>query len=279
MSSSRRGDTVRPVIVEIKPSHRKSTTINSSPISPPSSPKAVRFAPSSGNAISRPLSTTEAWSLYHFENHARHCSLCYNPLEVVQRGGQLCEIGHGLAQDVAYHVYHREGEFYSTVKDNSKLVRIEIPPGYNQLRSLLKSMDRALRSHRISQSSPIVSYDRTYAIPPRRSSEGSNKRESGGSVYIEPSKSHHHHNGSRKSKHKSRYSSSTVAYNNNDDVVVEDYSVKPPTSSPIQRRGSLYEQDMQRNNHKKDTGYRVEIREPRRRDREKESRRSGSVWL
>lgn len=253
MSSSRR-DSGRPVVVEVKPGRRLST---SSPTSP-SSPKAVRFAPSSGNAISRPLSTIEAWSLYHFENHARHCSACYHPLEVVQRGGQLCDVGHGLAQDVAYHVYHREGEFYSTSKDNSKLVRMEIPPGYSQLRSLLVSMDRALRSHR-RMSSPVLSYDRTYPVAPRRF-DNQNERET---AIIEPasSKTHHH----RRSKHKSRYSTTTL-----DDDKNDDYSVKSP-STP--RRGTLYEQDMQR----KKENYRVEIREPRRRGYESE-RRSG-VWL
>lgn len=253
MSSSRR-NSVRPVIVEVKPERRLSSH---SPLTPPS-PKAVRFAPRSNNAISRPLSTIEAWSLYHFENHARHCAACYNPLEVVQRGGQLCDAGHGLAQDVAYHVYHREGEFYSTSKDNSKLVRIEIPPGYNQLRSLLKSMDRALRSYPMS--SPIISYDRTYPIAPRRF-DNQTEREN---VIVEPaiSRSKFH---SRKSKHKSTRYSTVVL---NDDV--DDFSIKAPSSS---RRGTLYEQDMQR---KKD-GYRVEIREPRRRDREY-GRRS-DVWL
>ncbi|CZT22937.1 uncharacterized protein RCC_08645 [Ramularia collo-cygni] len=261
MSSSRR-DSVRPVVVEIEPQRRHS---NKSPQSP-SSPKAVRFAPSSGNAISRPLTTIEAWSLYHFENHARHCASCYNPLQVVQRGGQLCDIGHGLAQDVAYHVYHREGEFYSTSKDDAKLVRIEIPPGYTQLRSLLKSMDRALRSHRISTSSPIISYDRTYPVAPRRFDDRSERE----SVFVEPASSSSHSKSShhRKSKHKSsRYS--TVALNDDDD---DGYAVKSP-SSPIQRRGTLYEQDMQR----KKENYRVEIREPTRHGREKE-RRSG-VWL
>lgn len=254
MSFSRR-DSVRPVIVEVKPERRLSSY---SPLTPPS-PKAVRFAPSSGNAYSRPLSSVEAWSLYHFENHARHCASCFNPLEVTQRGGQLCDVGHGLAQDVAYHVYHREGEFYSTAKDyKSKLVRIEIPPGYNQLRSLLKSMDRALRSHRIS--SNIISYDRNYPIAPRRFDSQSERE----NVIIEPASSYStsHH---RQSKHKPiRYS--TVVLNDDDD-----YSVKSPSS---QRRGTLYDDDMKR----KKENYRVEIREPRRREHE-HPRRSGGVWL
>lgn len=267
MSSSRR-DAVRPVIVEIKPGGGRRQSFNSP--SSPTSPKAVRFAPSSGNAISRPLSTVEAWSLYHFENHARHCASCYNPLEVIQRGGQLCSTGHGLAQDVAYHVYHREGEFYSTAKDNSKLVRIEIPVGYAQLRSLLRSMDRALRSHRLS--TPIISYDRTYPIAPRRFDEQSQREP----AYVEPAKSSSHHSHHRRSKHKSSSRYSTVAVNGD---YQDDYAVKAPssptTTTTSQRRGSLYEQDMQR----KKENYRVEIREPRRRDHYQEKERRSGVWL
>lgn len=251
MSSSRR-DSAQPIVIEVKPGRRLSSHL---PTTPPS-PKAVRFAPSSGNAISRPLSSVEAWSLYHFENHARHCSACYYPLEVIRRGGQLCDTGHGLAQDVAYHVYHRDGEFYSTSKDNCKLVRMEIPPGYSHLRSLLVSMDRALRSHRMS--SPLLSYDRTYPIAARRSDIQSERE----NAIVEPadSRSRHH----RRSKHKSsRYSTTALA---EDD---DDYIVKLPSG---QRRGTIYDQDLQR----KEENYRVERREPGQRKYEPD-RRSG-VW-
>ena len=37
---------------------------------------------SSSTVITRPLTPAEAWSLYHFERHARECSTCHDPLGV-----------------------------------------------------------------------------------------------------------------------------------------------------------------------------------------------------
>ena len=107
--------------------------------------KAVRFTPLV-TCVSRPCTPTEAWSLYHFEVHARKCPECYDPLGIYLRGGSLCDVGHALAQDVALHFYQKAGEVYSHEKDQHKHVRVELPPGYDQVRGLLKGMDRAIRS-------------------------------------------------------------------------------------------------------------------------------------
>lgn len=264
MSSSRR-QTLRPVVVEIRPDNVPSSI---SPSSPSSSSKAVRFAPTSANGSSRPLTSTEAWSLYHFEMHARSCSQCFDPLTVYKRGNSLCQVGLGLAQDVACHVYHREGDVYSTKKDDSKLVRVEVQHDYDQVRLLLRAMERRLRSHRMS-TVPLVSYDRSYPVAPRRFYREAED------VYIEPSNSERLHR--RTSKHKPvRYSTVVL----NDDV--EDVSIKSTPSLPTkERRGTLYEKDMQR----KKENYLVEIREPRqperrdRRRRDYDDGRRNSVWL
>jgi len=50
---------------------------------------------------SRPVDTAESWAAYHFERHARKCAWCYNPYEVHRNHEQLCDTGHGLAQQLA----------------------------------------------------------------------------------------------------------------------------------------------------------------------------------
>ncbi|KAK4506834.1 hypothetical protein PRZ48_000567 [Zasmidium cellare] len=273
--SSRR-PIVRPVVVEVAPDNAPS---NLAPSSPPS-PKAVRFAPTSDNRASRPLSSTEAWSLYYFEHHARHCPTCYQPLEVYRRGDRLCDVGHGLAQDVACHVYHRDGEIYSAKRDEeSKLVRVEIPHGYSQLRSLLKAMEHGIRRSR-HRTVPILSYDRSYPVSARRYSTSKDTTEPA-NVIIEPATSNRPHR--RSSKHKSvRYS--TVQVDHDDIEQVSAVKTAAPsttattTTSSSSRRGTLYEKDMQR----KQKDYRVEIREPSSSDYRKERRKShrdSGIWM
>lgn len=253
-----RRHSVRPVVVEVRPDN--APPVDNAPSSPssPSSPKAVRFSPTLDLA-SRPLTTTEAWSLYHFENHARQCPQCYQPAEVYRRGETLCDAGRGLAHDVAYHVFHKDGDVYSTKKDDSKLVRVEIPHDYKQLRSLLKAMDRGIRTHRTV---PIVSYDRSYPIPARRSYEPSGEPET---VIIEPASSTDYQS-RRRSKKSAGYA--TVVINEDVTATTPVRSALPSAAVPKkdqQRRGSLYEP-------RKEKKYRVEIREPSER---KERRRGG----
>ncbi|EME49341.1 hypothetical protein DOTSEDRAFT_68199 [Dothistroma septosporum NZE10] len=258
MSSSRR-HSMKPVIVEVKPDNPIS---NIAPASP-SSPKAVRFAPE--DRASRQLTSTEAWSLYHFENHARHCSACYYPLEVYRRGEQLCPIGHGLAYDVACHVYHLNGDVYSTTKDsNSKLVRVEVPHGYSQTRSLLRSMEHKLRSHRAT---PIVSYDRTYPISARKTWTPESEPEN---VILESATS----SSRRRSVHRPvRYSTVVVADNDIEDVAA--VTSKPSTTYTKERRGTLYERELQR----KPKDYRVEIRGPSDTGKERRRHRDSGVFF
>src|SRR5690606_18731785 len=45
-----------------------------------------------------------------FNRHADACAQCNKPLEVVRRGTQLCDEGHGIAQDVAVTLYKMAGE-------------------------------------------------------------------------------------------------------------------------------------------------------------------------
>ena len=219
------------IIASSKPTHNNS---NLSPSTPPS-PKQVRFAPRSTEVASRPLTAQEAWSLYHFETHARACQLCNNRLP--------CDVGYGLSQDVRVHVVYYSGEICSTKADSEgKWVRVEIPHGYDRTKDML-----GVRRKREKKHAPIVSYD----ADPRPS----RKRESRNDVYVEPARTHR--DDERRSRHKpERYE------------VVE---VTPPTyeaGGPVRlpdraKRGSLYESDMRRPRRE----YRIEERAPERKEK------------
>jgi hypothetical protein len=264
---------------EVKPSNAGGA--NLAPSSPPGSPstKKARFANAPIEGVSRPLSTTEAWSMWHFETHARQCRECYNPLEVHQKGKRLCDTGHALAQDVAEHVYHQAGEVYSKKNDSHKLVRVELPPNYTHTKGLLRAMDRAVRS--TSRTTPIISYDPTYPVTRRRSPSPDRRRRyrdenQTETVYIEPNNTERERRPRRRATHKSRRYSAVVV---NDDIEAD--LTRQPEKKPDARRGSLYDTDIQRL--KKDKGYLVEIREPqsrrhrspeRRRERDRDGRRT-----
>ncbi|KAH7080625.1 hypothetical protein BKA63DRAFT_563300 [Paraphoma chrysanthemicola] len=117
--------------------------------SPPNNRKEkerVYFAKDPVESISRLVNPTESWAAYHFEMHARKCAYCHNPYEVHRRREQLCEAGHGMAQEVCRYVYNKsDGITYSTNEEDGKLVRVEIPAGYVEVSGLLKAVERSLR--------------------------------------------------------------------------------------------------------------------------------------
>lgn len=258
---------VTPVVVEVKPRNAAPSTP-----SPPPSPKAVRFAPSSAQGVSRPLTNTEEWSIWNFEHHASKCRTCYDPYGIYKEGGRLCSEGHALAQDVAINVFYKAGDIYATRKEEQKLVRVELKPGYWHVLGLLRSMDHHLRSS--SRRQPVVSYDRNYPVsaryPRERVSEyTSDRRERRETVIVEPASS--------KPERRSSHRGSQHPTKRYEPVVVsEDVEARQPSSSTTkykEHRGTLYEADTARLG--KDKGYRVEVREPerRRRDRDRDERR------
>lgn len=195
----------------------------------------------------RPVNTSESWAAYHFEMHARKCAHCHNPYEVHRNHDQLCDVGHALAQDVARYIYQKsDGATYSTMEENNKLVRVEIPAGYVEVCSLLKAIERSLR-HRSRK--PFVSMDRSYYVAPR-SPPSSPRRSHTVKVEQEP-------------KSKTKSSREIV------DWPQHTTKAKRPlaeiSNTPNSKRGSLYEEDLakQRRNAKH---YAVEVREPSIRD-------------
>lgn len=244
-------------LVEAKsssPAGRSSTTAT-----PPSSPKVVHFAPSSSDlvsGVSRGLTPAEAWSLYHFEMHARSCPSCFDPLNVYMKGRQLCAHGHALAQDVAIHVCHQGGAIYSTTMDDRRPVRVELQPKYDHTRGLLESIDRAQRSRRRSS---VVGSDST--------STSSSARRASTAPYTERAQQ------ASASKIMRPTFYSTV-------VVQDPLSIRPTqlTSRPklLGRRDSVLEASDHDRQPRSGQAYRTEICTPEREERKRESRRGGS---
>ncbi|KAJ4299285.1 hypothetical protein N0V90_004529 [Kalmusia sp. IMI 367209] len=194
------------------------------------------------SAVSRPVNTEESWAAHHFETHAQKCAYCRDPYEVYRHHEQLCEIGHRLAQEVASFLYQRgDGKTYSTVEEDNKLVQIEVPAGYVQVRGLLRAIERSLR-HRSRV--PFVSMDRTFYVAPRMPVRSrSVKLEQAPKVKARPR------------------SGEIVDWPSQPKAQKVTVEVDNATS----KRGSLYEQDiaLQRRNAK---NYKIEVREPSKRD-------------
>ncbi|OCK77685.1 hypothetical protein K432DRAFT_407104 [Lepidopterella palustris CBS 459.81] len=208
----------------------------------PRKERVVGFLPEPVTGICRPVNTSESWAAYNFETHARNCAYCHHPFEVHRSHEQLCDVGHRLAQDVARYIYNNsEGEAYSTAKEDHKLVRVEIPVGYDEVRSLLKAIERSLR-HRSRR--PFVSMDRTYYVAARAPLPDRTR-----SVKVEQA--------SKTSSRPRPRSGEIVDWPAN--VTTEVSSTAPA------KRGSLYEQDLAQQR-RDSVRYNVEVREPSKRD-------------
>ncbi|KAF2825345.1 hypothetical protein CC86DRAFT_42307 [Ophiobolus disseminans] len=224
-------------------------------ISQPSSPKKERvvgFHTDPVEGVSRPVNTAESWAAYHFETHARKCAYCHNPYEVHRNREQLCEAGHRLAQEVTRFIYNKvDGNTYSTVEEDSKPVRVELPVGYVEVTSLLKAIERSLR-HRSRRS--FVSMDRSYYVAPRAPASPP-KRTSSVKV-SQDSKT--------KTKSSRPRSGEIVDWPDRVEHQPKPNRVLSEISNTVNsKRGSLYEEDMAKRRSK---NYAVEVREPTVRD-------------
>ena len=76
-----------------------------------------------------------------------------------------------------------DGTTYSTVEEDDKLVRVEIPAGYVEVCSLLKAVERSIR-HRSRK--PFVPMDRSYYVAPGTASTGPTARAKGMEVEVLP---------------------------------------------------------------------------------------------
>jgi len=240
--------TNQPTIVHSRPSTAKKERV-------------VGFYEDPVDSFSRPVNTAESWAAYHFEMHARKCAYCHNPYEVHRNHEQLCEVGHGLAQQVARYIYQKsDGATYSTVEEDNKLVRVEIPAGYVEVCSLLKAIERSIR-HRSRK--PFVSMDRSYYVAPR-------------TAPASPRRSH-----SVKVEQEPKTKTKPYARSRNGEIVdwPQHTTTRPKrplaeiSNTPSSKRGSLYEEDLAKQR-RAAKHYAVEVREPSTRDL-REHRSSG----
>ena len=243
----------KPIIIPAtsKPSHNLHNS-NLSPSTPPS-PKQVRFAHPSTELASRPLTPQEAWSLYHFETHARACRSCDSRA--------LCDEGYSLSQDVRVHVWKHDKQLCSTRPDSEgRWVRVEIPHGYGCTKAMLgverKRSDKSKKS--ATKSAPVVSYD-SEPRPARKTEPRSTSRDNK-NAYVEPARTPK--DGDKRARHRpERYEVVEVAPR-----YEKGGPVRPSESL---KKGSLYESDMRRPRRE----YRIEERVPERgQDRERVER-------
>jgi len=104
-----------------------------------------------------------------FASHASHCSRCADPYRTHLEGGTLCDRGHALAHDITQYIYSKAGLPFS-VTDRERTgdrVQIEVPPGYDAVRSLLKAMDRGLRIRGTNEAKEPAVSQRHYYVPER----------------------------------------------------------------------------------------------------------------
>jgi hypothetical protein len=125
----------------------------------------------------RELEADEEYVMEAFERHANHCSKCADPLKTHEEDRSLCERGHQYAIDVAEYLYSKNGKAYSTLdRARNQPTLIKIPRDCHAVRALLLAIEDGLRLNRKEKAvavqeprSPIITYDRTYPVPPRRS--------------------------------------------------------------------------------------------------------------
>ncbi|KAL2816220.1 hypothetical protein BDW59DRAFT_153355 [Aspergillus cavernicola] len=126
----------------------------------------------------RELEADEQYVMDAFERHASHCYHCNEPLQVHREDRLLCDRGHKYAIDVAAYLYSKNGKAYSVVdRDLNQPTLVKIPRDCVATRGLLLAIEDGFRLQRKvkaepvvdTSTSPIISYDRTYHVAPRRS--------------------------------------------------------------------------------------------------------------
>ncbi|KAF2669982.1 hypothetical protein BT63DRAFT_412760 [Microthyrium microscopicum] len=143
---------------------------NSSSSAGLSSPIKVGFAPTLVTGVSRPLGRKEHWTIYYFEEHAAKCPDCQNPDEVQKQGFELCPEGFEKAADVADLLFKLrvDGEVHCISPREGQSIRIEIPPDYDNVISLLRAFRRSGRGLIEKR----ASFDRHYPVGPRLAPRG-----------------------------------------------------------------------------------------------------------
>lgn len=141
------------------------------------------------DSIRRPAREDERLVMECFAKHARHCVDCANPYDTYLNGGHLCDRGHSYAKDIAEYLYLKAGIMCSKFEHTSDYtpVQVEVPAKFEVVRDLLQALDAGLRKRK---STPVVSHDKTYYVPDRRSYPPDYYWEDYEVIEVEPRKQH-----------------------------------------------------------------------------------------
>ncbi|KAL4890565.1 hypothetical protein BDV59DRAFT_184198 [Aspergillus ambiguus] len=96
----------------------------------------------------RDLEADEEYVIQAFERHAKNCSQCNDPLQVLEEGDTrtLCDRGHEYANDVAEYLYSKNGKAYSVIdRDYNNPTLVKIPRNCIASRGLLLAVEHGLR--------------------------------------------------------------------------------------------------------------------------------------
>ncbi|EAW06615.1 uncharacterized protein ACLA_083100 [Aspergillus clavatus NRRL 1] len=128
----------------------------------------------------RELEDDEEYVMTAFERHASHCSHCADPLRAHQEDRSLCDRGHQYALDVAEYLYSENGKAKSVIdRELHQTTLVKIPRHCTAVRGLLLAIEDGLRLQRkektqsqvqvrVPPQAPVISYDKTYPVAPRR---------------------------------------------------------------------------------------------------------------
>ncbi|KAL4799965.1 hypothetical protein BDV19DRAFT_201714 [Aspergillus venezuelensis] len=136
----------------------------------------------------RPLEDDENLVARDFQRHVDHCEQCDRFLhgpelrEVTRKAmkDSLCERGILYAKDVNEYIYCKGGRTYSAVaRDHNQPTLVKVPRDFESTRALLLDIEDGLNLEREAKeykavqpvkrsTSPVISYDRTYYVAPRR---------------------------------------------------------------------------------------------------------------
>ncbi|KAL4949685.1 hypothetical protein BDW69DRAFT_173841 [Aspergillus filifer] len=136
----------------------------------------------------RRLEDDERLVAHDFQRHVDHCGQCGHFLhgserrEVTRKAmkDSLCERGILYAKDVNEYIYCKGGRTYSAVaRDINQPTLVKVPREFESTRALLLEIEDGLSLEREQKeytavqpvkrsTSPVISYDRTYHVAPRR---------------------------------------------------------------------------------------------------------------
>ena len=112
-----------------------------------SPPSEVHLHPAE-NFISgpnRPMTSSEAWALYKFEEHTQRCTACSPSFDVLENGTMLCVNGYACVRSITSLLYKKGGFIFGVRKVDGQDVKVEVPSGFKHSLKLFEAIDRTQR--------------------------------------------------------------------------------------------------------------------------------------